>query len=96
MSLPLRPRPGLKANITSGARDPNNPNLKTFNPLFPKGAYFSEDGDWPANQIDLNPSVLGNGNAGRFDFRPLPDLGQKMKCSVNLVNYVPHPPKGSP
>ncbi len=57
-SLPLRPRFGLKANITSGDRDPNNPDLQTFNPLFPKGAYFSEDGlIGPANHIDLNPSV---------------------------------------
>ena len=57
-SLPLRPRFGLKANITSGDQDPNNPDLQTFNPLFPKGAYFSEDGlIGPANHIDLNPSV---------------------------------------
>ncbi len=57
-SLPLHPRLGLKADITSGDRDPNNPDLQTFNPLFPKGAYFSEDGlIGPANHIDLNPSV---------------------------------------
>jgi hypothetical protein len=57
-SLPLHPRLGLKADITSGDRDPNNPNLQAFNPLFPKGAYFSEDGlIGPVNHIDLNPSV---------------------------------------
>jgi hypothetical protein len=57
-SLPLHPRLGVKADITSGDRDPNNPDLQTFNPLFPKGAYFSEDGlIGPANHIDLNPSV---------------------------------------
>ena len=55
-SLPFHPRLGLKANITSGDRDPNNPDLQTFNPLFPKGAYFSEDNlIGPANHIDLNP-----------------------------------------
>jgi hypothetical protein len=57
-SLPLRPRFGLKANITSGDRDPKNPDLQTFNPLFPKGSYFSEANlTGPANHIDLNPSV---------------------------------------
>lgn len=56
--LPLRPRVGLRADIASGDDDPNNPDLQTFNPLFPKGAYFSEAGlIGPANFIDLNPCV---------------------------------------
>jgi hypothetical protein len=57
-SLPLNPRFGLKADVTSGDRDPRNPDLQTFNPLFPKGAYFSENNlIGPANHIDLNPTV---------------------------------------
>lgn len=57
-SLPFHPRLGLKANITSGDGDPNNPDLQTFNPLFPKGSYFSEDNlIGPVNHIDLNPCV---------------------------------------
>ncbi|ACH39883.1 hypothetical protein Gbem_2880 [Citrifermentans bemidjiense Bem] len=57
--LPFSPRFGLKADITSGDKDPNNPDLQTFNPLFPKGAYFSENGlIGPANFIDVNPSVV--------------------------------------
>lgn len=57
-SLPLRPRVGLRADIASGDEDPNNPDLQTFNPLFPKGAYFSEAGlIGPANFIDLNPCL---------------------------------------
>ncbi len=57
-SLPLRPRLSLKANIASGDEDPNNPDLQTFNPLFPKGAYFSEANlVGPANFMDLNPTV---------------------------------------
>ncbi len=57
-SLPFHPRLGLRANVTSGDGDPKNPNLQTFNPLFPKGAYFSEDNlVGPANHIDLNPCV---------------------------------------
>jgi Alginate export len=58
MSLPLRPRFGLRADIASGDEDPANPDLQTFNPLFPKGAYFSEAGlIGPANFFDLDPCL---------------------------------------
>ncbi|HLO26848.1 MAG TPA: alginate export family protein, partial [Geobacteraceae bacterium] len=58
VSLPLRPRVGLRADIASGDEDPANPDLQTFNPLFPKGAYFSEAGlIGPANFMDLNPCL---------------------------------------
>ncbi|AJE04968.1 hypothetical protein GPICK_16055 [Geobacter pickeringii] len=57
-ALPLRPRIGLRADIASGDEDPANPDLQAFNPLFPKGAYFSEAGlIGPVNFIDLNPCV---------------------------------------
>jgi len=57
-SLPLRPRFGLRADIASGDEDSASPDLQTFNPLFPKGAYFSEAGlIGPANFIDLDPSL---------------------------------------
>lgn len=57
-SLPLRPRLGLKANIASGDEDSANPDLQAFNPLFPKGAYFSEAAlIGPVNFIDLNPCL---------------------------------------
>jgi hypothetical protein len=57
-SVPLRPRFGLRADIASGDEGPANPDLQTFNPLFPKGAYFSEAGlIGPANFIDLNPCL---------------------------------------
>lgn len=56
--LPFRPRLGLRADIASGDEDPSNPDLQTFNPLFPKGAYFSEAAlIGPANFIDLNPCL---------------------------------------
>lgn len=57
-SVPLTPRIGLKADIASGDGNPQNPNLGTFNGLFPRGAYFSEtDLIGPANIIDLHPSL---------------------------------------
>ncbi|HJV65678.1 MAG TPA: alginate export family protein [Geomonas sp.] len=56
--LPFSPRIAVKADIASGDRDARSPNLQTFNPLFPKGAYFSEDGlIGPANFINVNPSL---------------------------------------
>lgn len=56
--LPFRPRIGLRADIASGDEDPASHDLQTFNPLFPKGAYFSEAGlIGPANFIDLNPCL---------------------------------------
>jgi hypothetical protein len=57
-SVALSPRIGLRADIASGDEDPANRGLQTFNPLFPKGAYFSEAGlIGPANFIDLNPCL---------------------------------------
>ncbi|PYJ55944.1 MAG: alginate export family protein [Verrucomicrobia bacterium] len=57
-NAPLKPRLGFKANITSGDDDPNNADLQTFNPLFPRGAYFGEPAlIGPANHIDVHPSL---------------------------------------
>ncbi len=55
---PLKPRTSLKANVTSGDDNPNNSNLQTFNPLFPRGAYFGEPAlIGPANHIDIHPQL---------------------------------------
>jgi hypothetical protein len=55
---PWSPRLGLKADVTSGDRNPNDRDLQTFNPLFPKGAYFGETGlIGPLNHIDLHPAL---------------------------------------
>lgn len=44
------PRLTLSANIASGDRHPLDPDLQTFNPLYPRGNYFSEDATlWPLN-----------------------------------------------
>lgn len=55
-ALPLFPRLGLRAGIISGDEDPADPDLQTFNPLFPKGKYFDEIGLLgPYNLIDVHP-----------------------------------------
>lgn len=55
---PWTPRIGLKADVASGDKDRNNPNLNTFNALFPKGSYFTENAlIGPANFIDLQPNI---------------------------------------
>ena len=56
--LPLSPRLGLKANIISGDDDPDDPDLQTFNPMFPKGKYFGElTLLGPENLINVQPSL---------------------------------------
>jgi len=41
-AMPWRPRIALSANIASGDDNADNADLGTFNPLFPRGNYFSE------------------------------------------------------
>jgi len=54
--LPLRPRLGLRADVTSGDRNPESTNLQTFNPLFPTGAYYNlMDPAGPQNFIHVHP-----------------------------------------
>src|ERR1043166_3606201 len=55
---PLKPRLGLKADVTSGDKNPNDSDLETFNPLFPRGSYFGEPAlIGPANHIDVHPQL---------------------------------------
>lgn len=50
------PRLGLRADIASGDDDRGDGDLGTFNPLFPRGSYFTENAlIGPANFIDLHP-----------------------------------------
>lgn len=57
-SLSVRPRLALKANVISGDRDPADPDVQTFDPLFPKGKYFGELSPIaPSNLIHVNPYV---------------------------------------
>lgn len=59
--LPLAPRLSLKANIVSGDDDPADPDLQTFNALFPKGKYFGEIGLLgPFNLVNLHPALQLN------------------------------------
>jgi len=53
---PGKPRVFLRADIASG--DHGGSNLGTFNPLFPRGAYFNEAAlIGPQNLMDLQPGV---------------------------------------
>ena len=63
---PGKPRVGLRANISSGDRDPAQSTLQTFNALFPRGSYFSEAALLgPTNLMDLHPG---------FSFQPAPAM----------------------
>ena len=60
-TAPGRPRLALRANVTSGDRDRQDDRLGTFNPLFPKGAYFGLIASaGPSNQMDLHPLLTLN------------------------------------
>lgn len=55
----LQPQIGLKAELISGDKYFNDDRLQTFNPLFPRGAYFGLAAViGPANLVDIHPSVL--------------------------------------
>ncbi len=56
--LPFGPNVSLRYDMTSGDANPHDGRLETFNPLFPKGIYFSEPGlIGPSNLIALHPVV---------------------------------------
>lgn len=53
-----KPRLGLKAAIASGDRDAGDRDLQTFNPLYPRGSYFTEASLLgPQNFMDLRPGL---------------------------------------
>ncbi len=52
-----KPTIGLKAQVISGDENPNDNNLQTFNPLYPRGGYFGLLAlIGPANIFDIHPS----------------------------------------
>ncbi len=54
----LKPTIRLKTELISGDKDENDQVLNTFNPLFPRGAYFGLAAlIGPVNLIDFHPSV---------------------------------------
>ncbi len=55
-SVTWKPRLALSANIASGDKNPNDPNLGSFNALFPRGNYFSQAAViGPRNFFNLHP-----------------------------------------
>jgi hypothetical protein len=52
------PRLGLRANMTSGDKDPREPDTQSFSPLFPGTAYSGKIGlIGPSNIIDTTPTL---------------------------------------
>ena len=57
-SAKFKPELGLKTELISGDKEEGNNKLQTFNPLFPRGAYFGLAAlIGPTNLIDVHPSV---------------------------------------
>jgi len=61
-TFPLRfmPRLALRADVASGGQHPNGGALNTFNPLFPRGAYFGPKLTMfgPYNLFDVHPVLM--------------------------------------
>lgn len=54
----LKPEIGLKTELISGDRSYDDQKLQTFNPLFPRGAYFGLAAlIGPSNLVDVHPSL---------------------------------------
>ena len=57
-NVKFNPEIGLKTEFISGDKNNNDNQLQTFNPLYPKGAYFGLVGlIGPSNLIDIHPSI---------------------------------------
>ncbi|MDB5119406.1 MAG: hypothetical protein JWN56_624 [Sphingobacteriales bacterium] len=57
-NVPLHPEIGLKAEAISGDKSTGDDKLETFNPLFPKGAYFGLAAIiGPSNLVDVHPYI---------------------------------------
>lgn len=53
-----QPRAALSVNVASGDSDPNDGQAQTFNPLFPKLAYFEEASIYsPQNFYNIEPQI---------------------------------------
>jgi hypothetical protein len=59
LTAPWKPRLGLRVDAGSGDKDPTDDRLQTFNPLFPKGAYFNESGLTSWSNLTAVRSSLG-------------------------------------
>jgi hypothetical protein len=57
-SVRLKPRVSARADLASGDKDPKDPRLESFNPLFPGASYSGAIGLFgPTNLIDFTPAV---------------------------------------
>lgn len=57
-SAPWKPRISIRADFASGDRDPRDPELQSFNPLFPGNSYSGAIGLLgPTNLTDFTPAV---------------------------------------
>ena len=58
--LPMKPRPGVRLDVSSGDSGDPGKALGTFNPIFPLGNYFgviADSGPGPVNFRDVHPDV---------------------------------------
>src|SRR5690606_16353419 len=57
-NIKYKPKVGVKSEIISGNKSYGDKSIETFNPLFPKGAYFGQAAlIGPSNLFDIHPSL---------------------------------------
>jgi hypothetical protein len=90
---PWSPRAGLELDAGSGDRHPEGGRLETFNPMFPKGAYFNESAltSW-ANLVMLRASVTVQPTASTSLAASVAERWRQTgNDAVYLQPYVPMP-----
>lgn len=71
---PLKPRLGVRSGIASGDKNPKDPNLETFNPLFPRGLYHQlVNLNGHVNYIEVDPVIK---------FYPTPKMRWTLDCDM--------------
>lgn len=69
----LQPRIGVETGVVSGDNDPRHSDLQTFNPLFPRGAYFGQ--------------IRANGALNVMGFRPRLTLQLTKRISFSTNSF---------
>ncbi len=73
------------ADVISGDSDPDDGELGTFNPLFPRGKYFGALSPvGPRNLIDVKPTLTVHPRSDVAVSSPPPPIGDKVRPTESM------------